>query len=98
MRAEFGMLRAPRALGRKSSDPPFHRGTIMEHVHEGQCGLCTHFGETHAATERIVQIRTTKEAPTTLVDECGHPRHASLHLVVTPISGCNGFEPARMMS
>jgi hypothetical protein len=75
-----------------------HRGTIMEHVHEGQCGLCTHFGETHAATEKIVQIRTTREAPTTLVDECGHPRHASLHLVVTPISGCNGFEPARMMS
>jgi hypothetical protein len=74
-----------------------HRGTIMEHVHDGQCGLCTHFGETHAATEKIVQIRTTKEAPTTLVDECGHPRHASLHLVVTPISGCNGFEPARAM-
>ena len=70
----------------------------MEHVHEGQCGLCTHFGETHAASEKIVQIRKTKEAPTTLVDECGHPRHASLHLVVTPISGCNGFEPARMMS
>ena len=72
-------------------------GHIMEHVHDGQCGLCTHFGETHAATEKIVQIRTTKEAPSTLVDECGHPRHASLHLVVTPISGCNGFEPARAM-
>jgi len=74
-----------------------HRATIMEHVHDGQCGLCTHFGETHAATEKIVQIRATKEAPTTLVDECGHPRHAALHLVVTPISGCNGFEPAHAM-
>ena len=70
---------------------------IMEHVHDGQCGLCAHFGETHAATEKIVQIRTTKEASTTLVDECGHPRHAALHLVVTPISGCNGFEPAAAM-
>ena len=50
------------------------------------------FGETHSASEKIVQIRTTKEAPETLVDECGHPRHASLHLVVTPISGCEGFE------
>jgi hypothetical protein len=28
------------------------------------------------------------------VDECGHPKHAQLHLVVTPISGCQGFEPA----
>ena len=74
-----------------------HRLTIMQHVHDGQCGLCSHFGETHSATEKIVQIRTTKEAPETLVDECGHPRHASLHLVVTPISGCNGFEAARAM-
>jgi hypothetical protein len=31
------------------------------------------------------------------VDDCGHPRHASLHLKVTPISGCDGFEPAQMM-
>jgi hypothetical protein len=29
------------------------------------------------------------------VEECGHPQHASLHLQVTPISGCQGFEPAR---
>jgi len=74
-----------------------HRRFSMQHVHDGQCGLCSHFGETHSASEKIVQIRTTKEAPETLVDECGHPRHASLHLVVTPISGCEGFEPARMM-
>jgi hypothetical protein len=45
--------------------------------------------------QKLVQIRTSKEAPETLVDECGHPRHASLHLKVTPISGCDGFEPAR---
>ena len=66
----------------------------MQEVHDGQCGLCTHFGETHAEEEKLFQIRTSKEAPEDLVDDCGHPRHASLHLKVTPISGCDGFEPA----
>ena len=67
----------------------------MQHVDDGQCGLCTHFGESHPQEEKLVQIRVTHEAPETFVDECGHPKHASLHLVVTPISGCEGFEPAR---
>jgi hypothetical protein len=67
----------------------------MQPVHEGQCGLCTHFGEHHGGDSRLTQIRSRHEAPETLVDECGHPRHASLHLRVTPISGCDGFEPAR---
>jgi len=66
----------------------------MRHVEDGQCGLCTHFGETHRVTEKLVAIRVTHEASETLVDECGHPRHAPLHLKVTPISGCEGFEPA----
>ena len=67
----------------------------MQRVHDGQCGLCAHFGEHHAADSRLTQIRARHEAPETMVDECGHPRHASLHLRVTPISGCDGFEPAR---
>ena len=66
----------------------------MQHVHDGQCGLCTHFGESHSRAEKLIQIRVSHEAPETLVDECGHPRHASLNLRVTPISGCEGFEPA----
>ena len=66
----------------------------MQQVHEGQCGLCVHFGEPHGESEKLHQIRIQREAPTDLVDECGHPRHATLHLVVTPISGCDGFEPA----
>ena len=66
----------------------------MHEVHEGQCGLCAHFGETHGESEKLIQIRTDREAPEDLVDDCGHPRHASLHLKVTPISGCDGFEPA----
>ena len=66
----------------------------MQHVEDGQCGLCAHFGEGHNKDEKLVQIRVTKEGPETLVDECGHPKHAALHLMVTPISGCEGFEPA----
>jgi len=67
----------------------------MLHVHEGQCGLCTHFGETHSFNPgpNLMQIRTKHEASETLLDDCGHPKHASLHLKVTPISGCDGFEP-----
>src|ERR1041385_4189523 len=57
----------------------------MQHVAIGQCGLCSHFGEMHSRTEKLVQIRVSKEAPETLVDECSHPRHAPLHLKVTPI-------------
>ncbi len=64
-------------------------------VQEGQCGLCVHFGEPHQQQPQLVQIRTTRKAPETLVEECGHPRHAPLHLKVTPSSGCAGFEPAK---
>lgn len=63
-------------------------------IHEGQCGLCAHFGENHPREQQLVQIRTKHEAPEDLVDECGHPSHAPLHLKVTPISGCAGFELA----
>jgi hypothetical protein len=53
-----------------------------------------HFGESHQRDEKLVQIRTSHEGPETLVDKCGHPRHAALNLKVTPISGCEGFSPA----
>lgn len=66
----------------------------MQQVREGQCGLCTHFGEQHRDDERLVSIRRQRQAPETFTDHCGHPRHAPLDLVVTPISGCAGFEPA----
>jgi hypothetical protein len=68
----------------------------MMNVHEGQCGLCTHFGEHDQAQQQtLIQIRTSRSAPEDVIEECGHPQHASLHLMVTPISGCQGFEPAR---
>ncbi len=66
----------------------------MQAVHEGQCGLCGHFGENHAKNNVLVSILTSKQAEPVLLDECGHPKHAPLHLKVTPISGCDGFIPA----
>jgi hypothetical protein len=66
----------------------------MIQVKEGQCGLCVHFGEEHHEAPPLHQIHVSRQAPETLVDDCGHPRHASLHLRVTPISGCDGFEMA----
>jgi hypothetical protein len=66
----------------------------MQEVHDGQCGLCAHFGEHHQADQQLLQIRQRHQAPENLVDECGHPRHATLNLRVTPISGCDGFAPA----
>ena len=69
----------------------------MLHVDNGQCGLCAHFGEHHAEVmPQLVQIRTSKEAPEELKEECGHPRHAPLHLLVTANSGCDGFTPVAM--
>ncbi len=69
----------------------------MLQVQDGQCGLCTHFGEHDEQQQQaLTQIRVKHEAPEDLVEECGHPKHSPLHLVVTPISGCDGFEPARM--
>ncbi|WP_263410756.1 hypothetical protein [Terriglobus tenax] len=65
----------------------------MQMLSNGQCGLCAHFGETHR-DNILVSIMTSKQAEETLLDECGHPKHSTLHLKVTPISGCDGFTPA----
>jgi hypothetical protein len=65
----------------------------MEMIQNGQCGLCTHFGE-HHKTDVLVSIMSSHEADLKFTDECGHPKHAPLHLKVTAISGCDGFEDA----
>lgn len=64
----------------------------MSAIQNGQCGLCTHFGEGHSS-DKLVAIRTSHQAPENLIDECGHPKLVNLHLKVTPISGCDGFVP-----
>ena len=66
----------------------------MVAVHDGQCGLCTHFGEGHEKDQKLVSILSTHQAPEDVVDDCGHPKLAGLHLKVTPVSGCDGFQPA----
>lgn len=66
----------------------------MLQLHDGQCGLCAHFGEDHGRDSKLVEIRKSHKAPETLLDDCAHPKHAALHLKVTPASGCDGFEPA----
>ncbi|QOV87775.1 hypothetical protein [Humisphaera borealis] len=68
----------------------------MLQVNDGQCGLCAHFGEHHQQDSQLVQVRTQQQAPEDLLEECGHPKHAALHLQVTAISGCDGFEPAQV--
>jgi hypothetical protein len=65
----------------------------MIEVKDGQCGLCAHYGDNDPNQVKLIQIRLKHEAPETLVEACGHPQHVPLHLVVTPISGCQGFEP-----
>ena len=65
----------------------------MVHVENGQCGLCSHFGEKKAEPQ-IFQIRSKKEAAETFTAACGHPRHEALNLLVTANSGCSGFQVA----
>lgn len=66
----------------------------MLNLHDGQCGLCAHFGE-HDDSPQIVQIRINGQGTADVVAECGHPQNEPLHLKVTPISGCEGFTPAK---
>ncbi len=69
----------------------------MTTVHEGQCGLCTHFGEHSGASSKslqLVEILSTRQASEELISDCGHPKLANLHLRVTPVSGCDGFQAA----
>ncbi len=68
----------------------------MVKVQEGQCGLCDHFGE-HEASGRapeVLEILSTQQAPEALTEPCTQPAHKALHLLVTPVSGCDSFAPA----
>lgn len=68
----------------------------MLKITDGQCGMCTHFGEgDKSAEQKLVQIRISGQAPADLVEPCGLPENRKVNLKVTPVSGCAGFEPAR---
>jgi hypothetical protein len=59
--------------------------------------MCAHYGENQPTEQpKLVQIRMSHQAPEDLIEECGHPKHSSLHLLVTPISGCTGFASAQV--
>jgi hypothetical protein len=69
----------------------------MVTVNDGQCGLCTHFGEGDGGknkSPKLVEILSTHQASEDMVTNCGHPKLQSLHLRVTPVSGCDGFHTA----
>jgi hypothetical protein len=89
--AQYLPFKATANCGCESDKKP---GGFMQAVHNGQCGLCNHFGEHHAKSQVLVTILSSKKADADLLDECGHPKHAALHLKVSPISGCDGFIPA----
>jgi hypothetical protein len=64
-------------------------------IHDGQCGVCTHFGEHNQSDKQVLtQILSSKQAPESLIEGCGLPKNAALHLKVTAVSGCDGFHPA----
>ena len=50
----------------------------MQAIHDGQCGLCSHFGENHAKNDALVSIVSSKQADVVLLDECGLPKHSAL--------------------
>ena len=68
----------------------------MMTVRDGQCGLCTHFGESAdgVRSPRLVEILSTRQASEEMLAACGNRKLAGLHLRVTPGSGCDGFERA----
>ena len=65
-------------------------------ITDGQCGKCAHFGNGAADEQKLVQIRISGQAEPDIVEPCGHPDNAPLDLKVTPISGCQGFTPAKV--
>ena len=70
----------------------------MMQLQTGQCGLCTHFGANHdASAPQPLALLTKDEALEAKISDCDHPAHAPLHLKVTPVSGCAGFEPAEQL-
>lgn len=67
----------------------------MQNIHEGQCGLCAFFGQHNMQDQQVLdRIHQQAQAPEDLLEDCEHPQHAGLRLKVTPISGCDGFQPA----
>ncbi|MGP1347738.1 MAG: hypothetical protein ACTS3F_13860 [Phycisphaerales bacterium] len=71
----------------------------MLKIHDGQCGLCSHFGENSGDQNKIVQLRVKGQLDPSHIDEaiqpCGLPENAARNLKVTPIGSCAGYAPAK---
>lgn len=64
----------------------------MSNNNEGHCGSCTHFGD-GIPSDQLVQIRINSQDDG-IVGGCDHPANSNLHLMVSPISSCDGYQPA----
>lgn len=68
----------------------------MLKLSDGQCGMCSHFGEHDESNQSaLVQVRIQGEAPADMLEHCGLPSNEGLHLRVSPTSGCDGFTRAK---
>ena len=65
----------------------------MLNIAHGQCGSCKHFGD-GIPQEQLVQIRVNHTANDDTVGGCDLAANASMHLKVSPIGSCDGFEAA----
>ena len=77
---------------------PTEEEDMMLNLQPGQCGLCSHFGDNHdTSAPQPLQLLAKDEDLVAKVCDCDDPAHAPLHLRVTPVSGCAGFEPAKQL-
>ena len=65
-------------------------------ITDGQCGECAHFGNGSHDEPKLVQIRISGQAEPDVVESCGHPKNADVNLKVSPVSGCEGYTPAKV--
>ena len=64
----------------------------MLQVHDGQCGMCAHFGENMTQDEpKLIQIRVSHEAPDDLIEPCGLPIGLLPEIDATLVN-CDGTE------
>ena len=66
---------------------------MLVKVHEGQCGMCKHFGEHVPADQpKLTQIRISGQAPEDFVEPCGLDINEQVHLSVSVLGGCDRYE------
>ncbi|MEE2907528.1 MAG: hypothetical protein VX527_06795 [Planctomycetota bacterium] len=65
----------------------------MSNSNDGSCRTCAHFGD-GVPSEQLVQIRIENQPDTNeVLGGCDLPANAALHLKVSPLSSCDGYQP-----